>query len=310
MFSRDLIDLAMMMWCEQRRETHKVIETRRLLDEVSVRRDAAEREMQAAVEKTQYTLAQKKKSELADLTAEVGRVTAALRDLCASDERKRNELRSLRERARELRWEMKRAADEQSFALASDKQLAAEVLQLECDALQAELKRMRRSADGGAVREGEEDEEDDEARSQQALTSSTVRVTRFEPFNISVGKHELQVTLVDTPGYGESVDTNESFEVICSYVERCFERHAKAESAWSARDADRIRHEDGMVHCCLYFIAPHRLKHIDVAFMKRLHQRVNIVPIIAKSDTMTTKEKEEFKLQVREIGRASCRERV
>ena len=27
--------------------------------------------------------------------------------------------------------------------------------------------------------------------------------------------------------------------------------------------------------------------------------QVNIVPIIAKSDTMTTKEKEEFKLQVR-----------
>jgi septin family protein len=55
-----------------------------------------------------------------------------------------------------------------------------------------------------------------------------------------------------------------------------------------------------MIHCCLYFIAPHRLKHIDLAFMRRLHKYVNIVPIIAKSDTMTTKEKEEFKLQVRE----------
>ena len=52
-----------------------------------------------------------------------------------------------------------------------------------------------------------------------------------------------------------------------------------------------------MIHCCLYFIAPHRLKHIDLAFMRRLHKYVNIVPIIAKSDTMTTKEKEEFKLQ-------------
>ena len=55
-----------------------------------------------------------------------------------------------------------------------------------------------------------------------------------------------------------------------------------------------------MIHCCLYFIAPHRLKHIDLAFMRRLHKYVNIVPIIAKSDTMTTKEKEEFKMQVRE----------
>jgi len=54
------------------------------------------------------------------------------------------------------------------------------------------------------------------------------------------------------------------------------------------------------VHVCLYFIAPHRLKHIDIAFMRALHRKVNIVPIIAKSDTMTTKEKEEFKLVVRE----------
>ena len=34
--------------------------------------------------------------------------------------------------------------------------------------------------------------------------------------------------------------------------------------------------------------------------MRRLHKKVNIVPIIAKSDTMTTKEKEEFKQHVRE----------
>lgn len=55
--------------------------------------------------------------------------------------------------------------------------------------------------------------------------------------------------------------------------------------------------QDPLVHVCLYFIAPHRLKHIDVAFMRRIHKMVNIVPIIAKSDTMTTKEKEEFKMQ-------------
>jgi len=289
----------------ERRETHKVIETRRLLDEVSVRRDAAEREMQAAVEKTQYTLAQKKKAELAELSAEVARVTTSLRELCASDERKRNELRTLRERARELRWEMKRAADEQSFAVASEKQSAAEVLQLECDALQAELKQMRRrnDADGGP-REGEDEEEDDDGRPQQALTSSTVRVTRFDPFSISVGTHELSVTLVDTPGYGDAVNAEESFDVICSHVEDVFNAQLRAEMSSSARDAESLRHDDPLVHVCLYFIAPHRLKHIDVAFMRRLHRWVNIVPIIAKSDTMTTKEKEEFKMSVREaLGR-------
>ena len=127
-----------------------------------------------------------------------------------------------------------------------------------------------------------------------------MRVKPFDPFNISVGRHELQVTLVDTPGYGESLHMEDSFDVITSHVDGLFERQLRAEASWSPRDAERLRLCDPFIHCCLYFIAPHRLKHIDIAFMRALHKKVNIVPIIAKSDTMTTKEKEEFKLSVRE----------
>jgi septin family protein len=125
------------------------------------------------------------------------------------------------------------------------------------------------------------------------LTNATVSVKAFDPFAISVGKHELQVTLIDTPGYGETLHTEESFDVICAHVDNLFERQLHAESSFSARDAERLRLQDPLVHVCLYFIAPHRLKHIDIAFMRALHRKVNIVPIIAKSDTMTTKEKEE-----------------
>jgi len=50
----------------------------------------------------------------------------------------------------------------------------------------------------------------------------------------------------------------------------------------------------------LYFIAPHRLKPVDIAFMKELHEKVNLIPIIAKSDTMTSEEKRDFKIEVRE----------
>ena len=49
-------------------------------------------------------------------------------------------------------------------------------------------------------------------------------VKAFDPFSISVGKHELQVTLVDTPGYGESLDAQESFAVVEHYVDALFER--------------------------------------------------------------------------------------
>ena len=48
------------------------------------------------------------------------------------------------------------------------------------------------------------------------------------------------------------------------------ERQLRAESSWTARDAERLRLQDPLVHVCLYFIAPHRLKHIDIAFMRAL----------------------------------------
>lgn len=57
---------------------------------------------------------------------------------------------------------------------------------------------------------------------------------------------------------------------------------------------------DTRVHCCLYFIAPsgHGLKPLDVEFMQRLHDKVNIIPVIAKADTMTPEECSHFKKQV------------
>ena len=49
---------------------------------------------------------------------------------------------------------------------------------------------------------------------------------------------------------------------------------------------------DTRVHCCLYFIPPygHGLRQIDLEFLKRLQYKVNIVPVIGKSDTLTKPE--------------------
>ncbi|EPQ05643.1 Septin-2 [Myotis brandtii] len=57
---------------------------------------------------------------------------------------------------------------------------------------------------------------------------------------------------------------------------------------------------DNRVHCCFYFISPfgHGLKPFDVAFMKAIHNKVNIVPVIAKADTLTLKEREHLKKRI------------
>lgn len=63
--------------------------------------------------------------------------------------------------------------------------------------------------------------------------------------------------------------------------------------------------QDTRIHCCLYFIAPtgHSLKTIDIIVMKKLSEVVNVVPVIAKSDSLTLEERELFKQRVsRRLG--------
>ena len=66
--------------------------------------------------------------------------------------------------------------------------------------------------------------------------------------------------------------------------------------------AMRDRHiQDTRIHCALYFISPtgHSLRPIDVIVMKKLSEVVNVVPVIAKADSLTLEERESFKQKVR-----------
>lgn len=79
-------------------------------------------------------------------------------------------------------------------------------------------------------------------------------------------------------------------------MESKYEEFLNAESRVTRKAAP----PDTRVHCCLYFIAPsgHGLKPLDVEFMQRLGDKVNIIPVIAKADTMTPEECKDFKEQV------------
>jgi septin family protein len=62
------------------------------------------------------------------------------------------------------------------------------------------------------------------------------------------------------------------------------------------------RHDkiDLRVHACLYFIRPtgHTLKPLDIEVMKRLCSRVNLIPVIAKADTLSPADLAKFKQRV------------
>lgn len=61
---------------------------------------------------------------------------------------------------------------------------------------------------------------------------------------------------------------------------------------------------DTRIHCCLFFINPtgHSLRPIDIIVMKKLSEVVNVVPVIAKSDSLTIEERDNFKSKVRIIN--------
>jgi len=64
----------------------------------------------------------------------------------------------------------------------------------------------------------------------------------------------------------------------------------------------RSEKTDLRVHACLYFIRPtgHTLKPLDIEIMKRLGTRVNLIPVVAKADTLTQNDLHTFKQRIRE----------
>eukprot|EP00731_Ephydatia_muelleri_P023638 Em0015g1221a len=106
---------------------------------------------------------------------------------------------------------------------------------------------------------------------------------------------KLRLTVVDTPGFGDAVDNAQSWQPIIDYINEKYDQYLRDESGLNRRNI-----EDHRVHCCLYFVNPcgHGLKPLDIAFMKQLHHLVNIVPVIAKADTLTPTEVRTLKTRI------------
>uniref|UniRef100_A0A8C7PPM2 Septin n=1 Tax=Oncorhynchus mykiss TaxID=8022 RepID=A0A8C7PPM2_ONCMY len=112
--------------------------------------------------------------------------------------------------------------------------------------------------------------------------------------------NSLFLTDLYSPEYpGPSHRIKKTVQPVIDHIDSKFEDYLNSESR-----VNRRQMPDNRVHCCLYFIAPsgHGLKPLDIEFMKRLHEKVNIIPLIAKADTMTPEECQQFKKQImREI---------
>ncbi|KAK4101108.1 cell division/GTP binding protein [Parathielavia hyrcaniae] len=108
----------------------------------------------------------------------------------------------------------------------------------------------------------------------------------------------LRLNIVDTPGYGDLINNDRCWDPIVKYIK---DQH----SAFLRKEltAQRERYiQDTRIHCCLFFIQPsgHTLKPIDIVVLKKLSDVVNVVPVIAKADSLTLEERQEFKARIKE----------
>ena len=107
----------------------------------------------------------------------------------------------------------------------------------------------------------------------------------------------LKLTLIETAGFGDQINKENSHEPILSYINAQYELCVQKELGLK-RNFEQIN--DTTIHVCLYFISPtgHSLKTIDLNTMKALDRKVNIIPIIAKSDTVGKNELIDFKKRI------------
>lgn len=150
-------------------------------------------------------------------------------------------------------------------------------------------------------------------------------LTRLLVLQVEIIKAELEeksfkvkLTVIDTPGFGDYVNNRDSWGPIIDFVDDQHEAYMRQE-----QQPERGEKTDLRVHACLFFIRPtghtyvsalpslqkltprcFSLKPLDIEIMKRLGTRVNLIPVIAKADTLTPNDLLVFKQRIREVVHA------
>ncbi|XP_072252002.1 septin-8-A-like isoform X3 [Leuresthes tenuis] len=120
---------------------------------------------------------------------------------------------------------------------------------------------------------------------------------RSQTYELQESNVNLKLTIVHTVGFGDQINKEESFKPITDYIDEQFENFLEEElkikrSLWN--------YHDSRIHVCLYFIAPngHSLKSLDLVTMKKLDSKVNIIPVIAKADSISRTDLDKLKIKI------------
>ncbi|KAI8344205.1 Septin-domain-containing protein [Chlamydoabsidia padenii] len=111
--------------------------------------------------------------------------------------------------------------------------------------------------------------------------------------DIEVDGEKMVLTLIDTPGFETDYTVDKQLHDILGYIEHQFDL-TLAEENKVKRNPKAV---DTQVHACLYFVDPNKkdLDEYDVRVLSKLANRVNVIPVIGKSDTLTLAQRNRLK---------------
>lgn len=113
------------------------------------------------------------------------------------------------------------------------------------------------------------------------------------------GGVELNLTLASTVGFGDQLNRQNSMDSVIAYIEEQYDKYLQQELKISR---DMWSYKDTRVHCCIFMLPPlgRSVHQLDLMCLSQLSKIVNVIPVIAKSDTITKKELQRYKRTVLE----------
>ncbi|XP_069747272.1 septin-11-like isoform X2 [Narcine bancroftii] len=120
---------------------------------------------------------------------------------------------------------------------------------------------------------------------------------KAQTYELQESTARLKLTIVNSVGFGDQINKEDSYKPIIDYIDAQFEAYLQEELKIKR---SLHNYHDTRIHACLYFISPtgHSLKSLDLVTMKKLDSKVNIIPVIAKADTIAKNELHKFKIKI------------
>ncbi|CAK6956475.1 septin-8-A-like isoform X2 [Scomber scombrus] len=98
---------------------------------------------------------------------------------------------------------------------------------------------------------------------------------RPQTYDLQESNVKLKLTIVQTVGFGDQINKEESYKPILEYIDAQFESYLEEELKIKR---SLLNCHDTRIHICLYFIAPtgHSLKSLDLVTMKKLDSKTHL----------------------------------